>query len=312
MSTTTAPITPSMSSNSPYDLEKHKKTIMIFLVVSTGIGFVSDLSYLYPGIHILKFVGFIIGMALLINVTIIETFVIDNDSCGFGKVLSFNFTTYVFGMIIYYCARNFSGNYFPYLHPLCYFGLATITYWTCEFCFVCYYHTHDLKWGSFLINHSTSYMICMVSCLVEFYIETKYGMWPKNLKNVRIVGLMIMAFGLFLRVGAFISAGRNFTHIIEEYKSPGHRLVTTGLYRICRHPSYLGWYIFTIGGQIVLHNPICLVIFTIVSWKFFYDRIKYEEYTLLSFFGQDYDRYRKRTPIWIPFIDYLIQRGKND
>jgi len=136
--------------------------------------------------------------------------------------------------------------------------------------------------------------------------------YRKNQRNLRLAGFGIMIFGLLLRIGAFVSAGSNFTHIIEQYKSPEHRLVTGGLYRIMRHPGYLGWFIFTIGGQVLLHNPICLVLFTIISWKFFYDRISYEEYTLLSFFGQDYDRYRRKTPILIPFIDYLITRGKHD
>ena len=60
----------------PEDIEKHRGTFIIFLIVSFFIGIISDLSYLYPGIHILKFVGFVIAMALLVNVTIVQTFII--------------------------------------------------------------------------------------------------------------------------------------------------------------------------------------------------------------------------------------------
>jgi len=220
-------------------------------------------------------------------------------------------TTYVFGMIAYYCIRNLYAGYFPYLNGLCYFALSLIVYHTSEFVFVCVFHMKDLRWASFLLNHSVEYVIAIVACLVEYYLETKYGVFNKNIKTVISIGIACMVIGLAFRIGAFVSAGKNFSHLIAEYKKPEHQLVTTGIYRISRHPSYFGWYLYTLGGQIVLHNPVCFVGFAIVSWRFFYNRIKYEEYTLLSFFGQEYDRYRERTPILIPFIDGLVRSRKS-
>lgn len=34
-------------------------------------------------------------------------------------------------------------------------------------------------------------------------------------------------------------------------------LVTRGVYRLCRHPGYLGWYAWAVGTQLLLCNPIC-------------------------------------------------------
>jgi protein-S-isoprenylcysteine O-methyltransferase len=290
---------------------KCAKHILIFMGVSFALGLISDLSYLYPGIHILKF-GLIIGIALLVTVTVIETSVIDNKDFEFGKLISFNLTTYIFGIIAYYALRNLYGRYFPQLYGLSYFALAQIIYYLSEFIFVCVCHTKDLKWESFLINQSRQYEIAMIACMIEFYLEFRFNIMAKSNKDLRSVGLVVIAIGMFLRIGAFISAGQNFTHAIREHKEPDHILITSGVYRISRHPSYIGWFLFTIGSQILLCNPICLIAFTLESWKFFYERIKYEEITLVKLFGEEFERYRQKTPILIPFIDYFIKQSKNE
>ena len=41
---------------------------------------------------------------------------------------------------------------------------------------------------------------------------------------------------------------------MQERKREEHELVTHGIYGICRHPSYLGWWIFAVGTQVRL-NP---------------------------------------------------------
>lgn len=53
----------------------------------------------------------------------------------------------------------------------------------------------------------------------------------------------------------------------------------------------------------MLMNPICIAGFGYVSWMFFKDRIEEEEKTLVDFFGEDYQRYRARTPVGIPGIN---------
>jgi protein-S-isoprenylcysteine O-methyltransferase len=40
----------------------------------------------------------------------------------------------------------------------------------------------------------------------------------------------------------------------------------------------------------------------VASWKFFSDRIQYEEATLVEFFGDQYRTYKAKTPTGIPMI----------
>jgi protein-S-isoprenylcysteine O-methyltransferase len=90
--------------------------------------------------------------------------------------------------------------------------------------------------------------------------------------------------------------------MVQENKDPQHVLITRGIYQYIRHPGYLGFYIFAVGTQIALKNPIAVVVYIVVLWKFFHDRIDAEEYYLVQMFGNEYKLYRGRTPTWIPFI----------
>lgn len=93
------------------------------------------------------------------------------------------------------------------------------------------------------------------------------------------------------RTGAMISAASNFTHKIALAKRQEHELVKHGLYafarwssvvlwisssflRYVRHPSYVGWFWWSIGTQIILVNPLCACAYAYASWKFFSERIE--------------------------------------
>ena len=53
--------------------------------------------------------------------------------------------------------------------------------------------------------------------------------------------------------------------------------------------------------QVLLCNPLATAAFSYVSWRFFSDRIPYEEHFLCRYFP-DYPAYRQRVPTRIPFI----------
>jgi len=58
-------------------------------------------------------------------------------------------------------------------------------------------------------------------------------------------------------------------------------------------------------------NPVCVVAYALASWKFFKDRIYYEEITLLNFFGEDYISYQEKVGIGLPFIrGFVVTRDK--
>ena len=65
-----------------------------------------------------------------------------------------------------------------------------------------------------------------------------------------ILGLLLVIGGEGLRKGAMLTATTNFNHYVQHIKQDGHQLVTHGVYSISRHPSYLGWFYWSIGTQV--------------------------------------------------------------
>ena len=80
--------------------------------------------------------------------------------------------------------------------------------------------------------------------------------------------------GQAVRTTAMVHAGANFSHLVQSKKKEGHVLVTGGVYRYLRHPSYFGFFCWGIGTQVVLGNVACLVGYAVVLWRFFRRRIE--------------------------------------
>lgn len=72
----------------------------------------------------------------------------------------------------------------------------------------------------------------------------------KQLKWLSVVGLIMVLCGEGLRKAAMLTAGSNFNHIVQNEKAQSHVLVTTGVYAYFRHPSYVGWFYWSIGTQV--------------------------------------------------------------
>lgn len=72
----------------------------------------------------------------------------------------------------------------------------------------------------------------------------------KRFPFVVITGFLICLSGEVLRKLAMLTAMENFTHVIREEKVEGHKLVTHGVFQLCRHPSYAGWFWWSVGTQV--------------------------------------------------------------
>jgi hypothetical protein len=73
-------------------------------------------------------------------------------------------------------------------------------------------------------------------------------------------------------------------------------------YKYLRHPSYVGWFYWSIGTQCILLNPVCVVLYTLAAWHFFRIRIPYEEELLQRQYPHEYAAYMEVSYIGIPFI----------
>jgi protein-S-isoprenylcysteine O-methyltransferase len=171
-----------------------------------------------------------------------------------------------------------------------------------EYVYVALFHIGELTIHSFLIDHSKEYGIAFITGMLEYFIERLLFPNMKGSFLFMFIGFLLLLVGQSIRVTAMYTAGSNFHHLVREQKEKDHKLITTGIYYYLRHPSYFGWFWWAIGTQIVLTNIISIFLYSFAAWKFFEKRIKKEEKNLIKFFGDDYERYRSKTPIGIPFI----------
>ncbi|XP_068608595.1 protein-S-isoprenylcysteine O-methyltransferase [Brachionichthys hirsutus] len=200
---------------------------------------------------------------------------------GCGLILTFSGTTWThFGW--YMCSLSF-------FHYSEYLVTAVI-------------NPRSLSLDSFLLNHSTAYTLAALSAWLEFTVEKLAAPELKQQNWFCFVGLFLVLFGEGLRKAAMLTAGSNFNHVVQSEKARSHVLVTSGVYAYCRHPSYVGWFSWCIGTQILLCNPVCILGYAIASWRFFRERIEDEERFLINFFAEDYVEYKKKVPTGLPFI----------
>lgn len=163
------------------------------------------------------------------------------------------------------------------------------------------FNAHMLSYDSYLLNHSRAYQIAAVASWTEYGIRQLVVVYPP-VQKLAMVGVATCVLGDELRKLAMYTAGANFTHIVAFNKADGHELVTGGVYRIARHPAYMGWFWWSIGSQVVLNNPLCAIAYTAAAWRFFSERIVSEEAALLYFFGDQYEQYQKEVGSGVPFI----------
>ena len=92
----------------------------------------------------------------------------------------------------------------------------------------------------------------------------------------------MMVVGQALRTTAMVQAGQNFNHTVQVRKKEEHELVVDGVYAWLRHPSYVGFFWWGLGTQVVMGNGVCFVGYAAVLWSFFSGRIHSEFPSFLS------------------------------
>lgn len=112
------------------------------------------------------------------------------------------------------------------------------------------------------------------------------------------IGAAVFASGLALAVWARIHLGRNWGMPMTQKDEP--ELITSGPYRLVRHPIYSGLLLGVLGTALTT-NLIGLIIVLILGGYFYYSA-SVEEKNLTSTFPAAYPAYRMGTKMLIPFL----------
>jgi protein-S-isoprenylcysteine O-methyltransferase Ste14 len=127
----------------------------------------------------------------------------------------------------------------------------------------------------------------------------RHDFWTIDGDAVRWLGVILFAVGLALRLWPVYVLGNRFSGLVAI--QPGHALVTTGIYGLIRHPSYLGLLISSLGWGLAFRSGVGVLLAVLLVPPVI-ARIQAEERLLRSQFGAEYDTYRARTSRLIPGI----------
>ena len=115
----------------------------------------------------------------------------------------------------------------------------------------------------------------------------------------RPLALLLLAIGTGLIVAARIALNRAGTTWYPTEPGRTTVLVTSGVYRISRNPTYLGMEIVLLGWAVVLASPAAVLVSALFVAYITRFQIRPEELVLSVSLGQEYSDYSKRVRRWI-------------
>jgi protein-S-isoprenylcysteine O-methyltransferase Ste14 len=139
-------------------------------------------------------------------------------------------------------------------------------------------------------------LIGLLDAFLPAWTDRK-GLWTFDGDTIRWLGVIICFAGGVLRTWPVFVLGRRFSGWVAI--QPDHALVTSGIYGVIRHPSYLGMLIFLLGWGLAFRSG-AGVLLTVVMIPPLLARIRAEEKMLREQFGAEFDAYCARTSRLIP------------
>ena len=130
-------------------------------------------------------------------------------------------------------------------------------------------------------------------------LTDRVNFWTIDHDTLRWLGVIVFTIGASWRLWPVFVLGRRFSGLVAI--QPGHALVTTGIYRFIRHPSYLGLLLTAFGWGLAFRAGVGLLLATMMI-PVLIARMNSEERLLESQFGEQYNDYRSRSSRMIPGI----------
>jgi protein-S-isoprenylcysteine O-methyltransferase Ste14 len=136
--------------------------------------------------------------------------------------------------------------------------------------------------------------------LIFGFTMARYNEWYLNDYLIASIGLLMIITGFIIRWTAIMQLKNAFT--VDVAINNTHELKTNGLYRIVRHPSYLGLLMIMTGEAVSMDSLGSFIVVVLpVTLSIFY-RIYVEEKLLEEEFGETYKNYKRNTKRIIPYI----------
>ena len=109
--------------------------------------------------------------------------------------------------------------------------------------------------------------------------------------------IRVIAAGLVLLAGWYLARGGMKAVFGTVREKP--EMINTGVFRIVRHPIYLGAILFYLGATLITMSIVSAALWLFIV-GFYISISRYEERILIEAFGNDYLEYKKKTGMLFP------------
>jgi protein-S-isoprenylcysteine O-methyltransferase Ste14 len=127
----------------------------------------------------------------------------------------------------------------------------------------------------------------------------RHDFWTIDGDAVRWTGFVLFIVGGTLRLWPVFVLGRRFSGLVAIQRD--HELVTNGIYRYVRNPSYLGLMIGALGWALLFRAGVGVLITALLLIPLV-ARMRSEERLLAEHFGAEYKSYQARTWRLVPGV----------
>ena len=121
----------------------------------------------------------------------------------------------------------------------------------------------------------------------------------KEYNSYRYIGMGVYLLFSWIQIWALKNLGENYSQDILIKKS--HQLVTSGPFKIIRHPQYVSQILLDLGAATATMSYIVAPL-SIIQIPFILLRASVEDKLLAKHFGDEFEQYKKRSGFVLPFI----------
>jgi protein-S-isoprenylcysteine O-methyltransferase Ste14 len=139
-------------------------------------------------------------------------------------------------------------------------------------------------------------LLGLLDAYLPAYTDRK-ELWTIDGDTTRWLGVVLFVGGGALRLWPVFVLGNRFSGLVAI--QPGHTLVTSGIYGVIRHPSYLGLLTNSLGWGLAFRSGVGVLLTALMMLPVLV-RINSEEKLLRAQFGDEYDAYCARTSRLVP------------
>lgn len=152
--------------------------------------------------------------------------------------------------------------------------------------------------GSYWLISACWYGVILFSVLDVWNL--KWTIFGTPLWILRGLGTFLITSGLVIRFLARLALGKQYSVHVET--SDSHQLIRMGIYKVIRHPAYLGLLCLLLGIPLSMGSWGAIFLAVAGGIPAIVYRISAEEKLLIERFGNQYKQYKENTRRLLPYL----------